>query len=114
MMPRRHSPSETVVFFDVGGTLLEVSPSVGHVYAAACENLGAVIEPREIQRAFDQAWVELSREVPKGADRYRVFPGGETAWWERVSSFAFEQCGVPASRRPPVADLRAVFAGAGA
>ena len=104
----------SVVFFDVGGTLLEVSPSVGHVYAGACEALGHAVDPGRVQRAFDLAWMTLSKEVPRGADRYRLFPGGETGWWERVSSFAFEQCGVPPSARPPLAELRAVFAGAGA
>jgi len=113
-MRHAHAPTDMVVFFDVGGTLLEVSPSVGHVYAEACGRLGAAVQAEEVQRAFDRAWVQLSREVPPGADRYRVFPGGEIAWWEKVSACAFELCGVPASRRPPVADLRAVFAGAGA
>ena len=113
-MGRTYPPSDTVVFFDVGGTLLEVSPSVGHVYAAACSRMGTQVEPDSVQRAFDKAWVTLSEQVPRGADRYRAFPGGETAWWEKVSSFAFDQCGVPLEGRPPVTELRAVFAGAGA
>jgi len=102
---------DTVVFFDVGGTLLEVSPSVGHVYAAACHRRGGTVAPASLQRAFDEAWVTLSAGVPPGADRYRVLPGGETTWWERVSDHAFDRCGVPAAQRPPVAELRAVFAG---
>ena len=102
------------VFFDVGGTLVEVSPSVGHVYAGACARLGASVEPAAIQSAFDQAWVALSADVPPGADRYRIFEGGERAWWERLSAQAFEACGVAREHRPHVEDLRAVFAKADA
>ena len=98
------------LFFDVGGTLVEVSPSVGHVYADACLRLGATVDPREVQRAFDAAWISLSAEVPAGADRYRLFDGGERAWWERISAHAFDLCGVSPEHRPPVDDLRAWFA----
>lgn len=107
-------PVDKVVFFDVGGTLLEVSPSVGHVYSAACGQLGATVEPVVLQRAFDRAWVELGRAVPRGANRYQIYQGGETEWWERVSNFAFDQCSVPAPQRPTVEALRAVFARADA
>jgi putative hydrolase of the HAD superfamily len=98
------------VFFDVGGTLVEVSPSVGHVYAEACGRLGASVAPRDVQRAFDHAWVTLSSEVPTGEDRYRLFDGGETAWWARISEIAFDLCGVAPEHRPDVEDLRAWFA----
>jgi putative hydrolase of the HAD superfamily len=98
------------VFFDVGGTLVEVSPSVGHVYAEACARLGASVAPRDVQRAFDHAWVALSAEVPAGRDRYRLFDGGESAWWRRISELAFDRCGVAPEHRPSVDDLRAWFA----
>jgi len=98
------------VFFDVGGTLVEVSPSVGHVYADACGRLGGAVHPGDVQQAFDHAWVTLSAEVPAGADRYRVFDGGETAWWERLSAMAFDRCGVAPHHRPAIDDLRSVFA----
>lgn len=98
------------LFFDVGGTLVEVSPSVGQVYADACLRLGGTVDPKEVQRAFDAAWVSLSAEVPPGADRYRLFDGGERAWWERISAHAFDLCGVSPAHRPAVDDLRAWFA----
>ncbi len=44
------------VFFDVGGTVLQVRPSVGHVYAKAAEKLGYRVEPGRINRAFQDAW----------------------------------------------------------
>lgn len=104
------SPAEKAVFFDVGGTLLEVSPSVGHVYAKACADRGAPVSAEAVQKAFDRAWVTLSADVPRGVDRYRIFPGGERGWWEKVSEHAFDACGVPESGRPPLDDLRGAFA----
>lgn len=44
------------VFFDVGGTILQVRPSVGHVYAKAAERLGYRVEPQSINGAFRDAW----------------------------------------------------------
>ena len=102
--------SRSVIFFDVGGTLVDVSPSVGAVYATACARRGVRVGSSDLQSAFDRAWVTLSEEVPRGADRYRLFAGGEREWWERVSTHAFDLCGVPASGRPPADELRAVFA----
>ncbi|HZI95034.1 MAG TPA: HAD-IA family hydrolase [Patescibacteria group bacterium] len=104
------SESRGVVFFDVGGTLVDVSPSVGAVYATACAARGARVAPSDLQEAFDRAWVTLSEDVPRGADRYRLFAGGEREWWERVSTRAFDLCGVPVPARPPADELRAVFA----
>ena len=107
--------SETrAVFFDVGGTLVEVSPSIGHVYTEAIVRRGGTADPSQVQRAFDRAWVILSKDVPRGVDRYRLFPGGEREWWERVSGFAFDQCDVSEEHRPPVDELRAVFSKADA
>ena len=100
----------TVVFFDVGGTLIEVSPSIGHVYAEACRRRGARVDPDSVQAAFDRAWVTLSSQVPSGRDRYSLFPGGESEWWARVTRHAFDQCDVPEACRPPAEELRATFA----
>ncbi|MFQ5700247.1 MAG: HAD-IA family hydrolase [Acidobacteriota bacterium] len=99
-----------MIFFDVGGTLLQVSPSVGHIYADACAAQGAEVDPSRLQRAFDDAWVSLSAEVPFGRDRYSLYDDGETGWWKRVCERAFDACGVGLPRRPPVEQLRAVFA----
>ncbi len=102
--------SSLAVFFDVGGTLVEVSPSIGQVYAEACARHGAAVSAAAVQIAFDSAWVAMSRQVPAGADRYRLFPGGEQEWWERVSSHAFDLCAVDEGRRPPLDELRTAFA----
>jgi len=45
------------VTFDVGGTLIEPWPSVGHVYAAvAAEHGVAGLEPEQLNRNFTAAW----------------------------------------------------------
>jgi putative hydrolase of the HAD superfamily len=98
------------VFFDVGGTLMEVSSSVGEIYASACRRLGASVEGADVQKAFERAWVAMSADVPAGSNRYELAPGGEEAWWGRISSMAFDLCAVPAGQRPPIAQLRDVFA----
>ena len=98
------------VFFDVGGTLMEVSSSVGEIYASACRRLGASVEGAQVQQAFERAWVTLSADVPAGRNRYALLPGGEEDWWKRISSLAFDLCAVPADQRPPIAQLRETFA----
>jgi putative hydrolase of the HAD superfamily len=45
-----------LVFFDVGGTILTVRPSVGHVYAEAAARLGYPVDPQGVNRAFRAAW----------------------------------------------------------
>lgn len=44
------------VFFDVGGTILTVEPSVGHVYADAAARLGYLVDPARIADNFRAAW----------------------------------------------------------
>jgi putative hydrolase of the HAD superfamily len=45
-----------VVYFDAGGTLLHVRPSVGHVYAEAVARLGHHVDPDCLNAAFREAW----------------------------------------------------------
>ena len=49
---------ETVeaITLDVGGTLIEPWPSVGHVYAEVAARHGVQAEPEELTRRFVQAW----------------------------------------------------------
>jgi len=46
------------VTFDVGGTLMQPWPSVGHVYARVAAGMGIVSEPERITRQFINAWRE--------------------------------------------------------
>jgi putative hydrolase of the HAD superfamily len=50
-------PAVRAVSFDVGGTLLEPWPSVGHVYAAVARETGlATCDPIELNARFAAAW----------------------------------------------------------
>ncbi len=44
------------ITFDVGGTLIEPWPSVGHVYAEVAEAHGHAFPPEELNRRFRAAW----------------------------------------------------------
>ena len=47
----------SAVSFDVGGTLIEPFPSVGHVYVTVAEEYGAHhLKPEEINQQFSRAW----------------------------------------------------------
>jgi putative hydrolase of the HAD superfamily len=59
------------VTFDMGGTLLEPWPSVGHVYAAGAARHGLYVDPSAINRQFAIAWgacrpFDHSREAWRG------------------------------------------------
>src|SRR5688572_12081635 len=53
-----HSMSDEIqaVTFDVGGTLIEPWPSVGHVYAEVAETHGFEFAPNELNERFRAAW----------------------------------------------------------
>ncbi len=44
------------VTFDVGGTLIEPWPSVGHVYSAVAAEFGVQCPPQELNDGFTRAW----------------------------------------------------------
>jgi putative hydrolase of the HAD superfamily len=47
------------VFFDVGGTLLRVYPSVGDVYATHAHDFGFTGSPDDLNREFKQEWSNM-------------------------------------------------------
>jgi putative hydrolase of the HAD superfamily len=49
------NPIEAVTF-DAGGTLIEPTPSVGHIYAATARLLGYRFDPEELEWRFREAW----------------------------------------------------------
>ena len=44
------------ITFDVGGTLIEPWPSVGHAYAEVAARHGVTVEPDEVTSRFVKAW----------------------------------------------------------
>jgi dihydrofolate synthase / folylpolyglutamate synthase len=54
--PRHAGPSIRAVTFDVGGTLIEPWPSVGHVYAQIAARHGRHVKAEDLDRQFAAAW----------------------------------------------------------
>lgn len=46
------------VFFDAEGTLVHITPSVGHVYAAVWEKYGLKADPAQVNRVFYQIYAQ--------------------------------------------------------
>jgi putative hydrolase of the HAD superfamily len=50
------------ITFDVGGTLIEPYPSVGHLYSEVAAHHGlADLSPAELNRRFAEAWLKISK-----------------------------------------------------
>jgi putative hydrolase of the HAD superfamily len=59
------------VSFDVGGTLIEPWPSVGHVYASVAARFGlAEVAPEDLNRQFGSAW-KARRDFNYSRDAWR-------------------------------------------
>ena len=78
------------VFFDVGGTLLRVHPSVGDVYATHARDYGFTGSPDDLNREFRQEWSNMggmeSLGQQKGLDVERAF-------WKELVRRVFEKHG---------------------
>ncbi len=76
------------VSFDVGGTLIEPWPSVGHVYAEVAVEFGITgIEPEALNRQFAAAWKAR-----------RSFDYSRDAWRDLVNHSFAGLCTAPPSR----------------
>lgn len=111
-MDQPPEPSTQAVFFDVGETLVHVHPSVGEVYAQLAAERGAEVDAGAVQLRFDETWRQMTSMVPRGANRYRLFPGGELGWWREVVRRSFEGSGF--DPLPHFEDFFDAFSGAGA
>ena len=81
-----------VVVLDAAGTLLAVAGSVGEVYATEARELGAELDPREIERGFGRAM----RAAPPLAFGHLVPGDRDTAargWWRAVARAAIADAG---------------------
>jgi len=79
------------VTFDVGGTLIEPWPSVGHVYAEVAARFGVRREPELLTRQFRAAW--KSR---------RGFDYSREAWFDLVRRSFGESAALPEEFFPAV------------
>src|SRR5690349_18379066 len=58
--PNRHQQTVEAVTFDVGGTLIECWPSVGHIYAEEAARYGfTAVSPDLLNERFAAAWRAL-------------------------------------------------------
>ena len=79
------------VTFDIGGTLIEPWPSVGHVYAEVAARHGLRPDPVQVNRQFAAAW-----------DAKSNFDYSRAAWAELVAKAFVDESGVP--RKVPFFD----------
>jgi putative hydrolase of the HAD superfamily len=92
------------VFFDVGGTLLKVDPSVGNVYATYARPFGFIGSPDELDHLFIKEWnksggiASLSQKGGQKVERkfwsdlvFQVFePSGGLNDFERYFEIVYE------------------------
>jgi len=78
------------VLFDVGETLIGPSMRFGEVYARVFGELGIDLPADVFETAVYAALDRISREIPRGRDRYAYFPGGEEEYWLRFCTMAVE------------------------
>lgn len=106
------------VSFDVGGTLIEPWPSVGHVYAGVAEQFGITgIAPERLNRQFAAAW-KARREFDYSREAWRELvnhsfaglwpePPGATCFDAMYEAFAtVEPWRVFDDVRPTLAEVR--------
>jgi putative hydrolase of the HAD superfamily len=68
-MPEPNGDPVQAVTFDVGGTLVDPRPSVGHVYAEVAASNGCPgIEPELLNSRFRSAWKAFPRQLHCAAD----------------------------------------------
>lgn len=92
MAPASQARHPKAVVFDVGQTLLEVKPSVGHVYAEAAVRHGVEAAPDELEQAFRRLWAERRSSFPD--DRgYGTSEAEERAWWREIVHAVFTETG---------------------
>lgn len=73
-----------LVYFDVGGTLIDPYPSVGEVYAAAGRRHGLDASPEELGAAFQQAWRRRTRAGDESVLVMGRDPESTHVWWRAL------------------------------
>ena len=78
------------VFFDVGGTLLRVHPSVGDVYATHARDFGFTGSADDLNREFKQEWSNMGGMESLGRQKGLEV---ERAFWKELVRRVFEAHG---------------------
>lgn len=85
-------PPIEAVLFDAAGTLLRVTPSVGHLYAREAALYGVVCEPEALDEAFGRVW-RARRDAARHGDPVAWSDAIERAWWRGIVVEVFEETG---------------------
>ncbi len=78
------------VFFDVGGTLLRVHPSVGDVYATHARDFGFTGSADDLTREFRQEWANMGGLESLGKQKGVAV---ERAFWQELVRRVFDSHG---------------------
>ncbi len=86
-----HSPQ--VIFFDAGGTLLEVRGSVGEIYSRVAGQYGLHADAEQLQQNFAR-WFRLQPPLAfPGNTPADKLPSLEKEWWRTLVRTVFADCG---------------------
>jgi putative hydrolase of the HAD superfamily len=95
---------------DVGGTLIECSPSPSAVYARVLSRWGPPVHESAVAPIFRRVWTEMTQEHPAGLDRYQHLKGGEREWWGRFLERVLADLDHPAPAPAVLDELFEAFA----
>jgi putative hydrolase of the HAD superfamily len=88
-----------LIFFDVGGTLLEPHPHVGAIYAEVAEEFGCSLDAEETHAAFAAAFHEAKRRHLKERGFFFGFDvPSERAMWRDIVDETFDALGTELNR----------------
>jgi putative hydrolase of the HAD superfamily len=104
------SSSFRAVTFDMGGTLVKASPSIGAIYSSVCADHGVDLDVLTCNKQFEKHWVEREAQRKTGTDRFSLTDGGEEAWWASLVHDVLVGSGVAPDDVPPIAPFRFAFA----
>lgn len=83
----------SLITFDVGGTLLSPSPSVGEAYAEELRQLGHATDPQRLESRFQAAlrdWETYRKSEDNAGDDQRI--------WRGVVAYTLAEEGIPAEK----------------
>lgn len=86
------------VYFDVGGTLLDPTPSVGRVYAEAGAPLGLLASASDIEAAFRRQWSAHIAALGRAALTLAKTEEENFDWWRQLVFRVLEDVGFAGDR----------------
>lgn len=86
------------VYFDVGGTLLDPTPSVGRIYSEAGAPLGLTASAHAIEAAFGRQWSNHVAELGRKALTLARTEEENFDWWRRLVFRVLDDVGFAGDR----------------